>query len=1375
MMGRTADPLSMDDKLHIDQVCLGFEAAWKQADVPPSLDACLQGVGEPERSELLRQLLLLDLDYRLRRGQVLGREDYCRLFPRHGQTIDEAFRAAGLSLIESSQDTMKRCLGDYELLEEIGRGGMGIVYKAEQVSLRRRVALKVLPFAAALDERQLQRFRNEAQAAAQLHHTHIVPVFSIGCERGVHYYAMQYIEGRPLTEVIRELHCLADRKSTDERPGDRPVSAVTSGLASGRWLPAEPQAPGSSVAALARSGNSTGSDGGSGPGELSSSSPPRGGAFFRSAADLGLQAAEALHHAHDAGIVHRDIKPSNLLLDVRGHLWITDFGLALVQTDATLTMAGDLLGTIRYMSPEQALARRVPLDHRTDIYSLGVTMYELLALRPAFPGRDRQELLHQIAFEDPRPLRKVNPRIPRELATIVGKAVAKSPSERYSTAQDMADDLRRFLEDKPIQARPPTVMDRVTKWARRHRPLAVSAAVLLVLAVVGLTVSTVLVAREQRRTEAALTRAQIGFQAADAQQARAEANYERARQAVEQMTRLAEEQLAHTPRMVEVRGALLEESLQFYQGFLQERGKDPAVRYEAARAYTRAGEINALLGRGKQAEASYTQAITIFGQLTADFPKEPGYRVELAKSCGLLGKFRWTQARAQEGEAPCRRALTIWEALITEFPDHPDYRSRSGIVLNDLGIIMAETGRGEEAERYYRQSLAVLEELSAGFPDQPEYRSELARAHNNLGIGLTGAQKESAFRQAVALQEKLAAEFPADPKYKESLALYLRNLGDTLRGSGRSQEAEELYPRAVALQEELTSDFPSVPRYWQRLLQTRQGLAQLLSDQKRLEEAEKMYRQALVTLEKLSAEFPSVPEYRDKAAASYQMLGELRRLEPVVGPPKAEASVRRAIALREELAAAFPARPSYRAGLAESYRSLGGVLLKLQQYQSAEEAGRQSVDMYAALAAEFPETSWYRNEQAMTLRSVAAALKAAQKYQEAEAAYRQSVDMCAALAAEFPRVAGYRHEHAWGWCILGDTLMRSQRYQEAEAAFRQSLPIWQGLIGEFPDAPPDLYRGALASCYKRLGWALEGLQRHREAEQALRQCLQMRRALAAETRTADFRRGVSYARFMLDLLLRRHGRAAEVADEQPEEWEPWKGLHGLKVERLPLTARRLDQVRIDGSLDEWAGVSPHVTADQERVRDYPQAWTGPEDCSFTTRIAYDAENLYLAIDVTDDKLVPPYGEFFYHDGIEVFWDPRDPRTGDPAFGGPCRQLQIPLPAAGQPMRGSVPHDSGCAYTTLDWTQGRYRSPTSLASAIGAAWRPRDGGYVVELAIPFEAIGEQFTPSPGAVLPLTVMVSDRDDEAKDAPTSCLVLSGHSHANWDTSTYALITFQ
>src|SRR5262249_27897334 len=311
--------------------------------------------------------------------------------------------------------------------------------------------------------------------------------------------------------------------------------------------------------------------------QLSTRRSARPADFCRTVVRLVAQAAEGLEYAHGVGVVHRDIKPANLLVDARGNVWITDFGLAQFHADAALTQSGDLLGTLRYMSPEQAGGPRGLLDHRTDVYALWATLYELLTLRPIFDGADRQTLLHQILHEEPRPPRSLDRSVPPELETVVLKAVAKAPAERYATARDFADDLHRFLRDEPILARRPTAVQRARKWLRRHPSVLAAGAVLLVVLAGVSVVSAVLIRgayeRERRRAEQAEERFQLALRAVD------------------ELIQVSEQELVDKPGMEMLRKRLLESALISYQDLIAQRGDDPGAQAELAVTHQRVQKI----------------------------------------------------------------------------------------------------------------------------------------------------------------------------------------------------------------------------------------------------------------------------------------------------------------------------------------------------------------------------------------------------------------------------------------------------------------------------------------------------------------------------------------------------------------------------------------------------------------------------------------------------------------------------------------------------------------------------------------------------------------------------------------------------------------
>jgi eukaryotic-like serine/threonine-protein kinase len=497
--------------------------------------------GTSEDLELVERLAE-EFAERFRCGQRPSIREYADRYPEHAQIIRDTFEALALmeNLAPGSEDllgsawrddpavvsgTSLKQLGDYRIIREVGRGGMGIVYEAEQVSLGRHVALKVLSKERFRNAKHRLRFEREARAAAKLHHTNIVPVFGVGEDDGLGYYVMQFIQGLALDQVIHELkrikadsdapNAASDRGALRVNRRDLSAADVAHALMSGTLQPLVAEAEDGSnnqpdadvtlefqsgasspAAAVTQASPVTGrlSDAFS----ISDSLPglPNAGSvsehtatrqtYWESVARLGMQVASALAYAHGQGVLHRDIKPANLLLDTHGTVWVTDFGLAKLEDDRNLTQTGDVLGTLRYMAPETLQGN---FDPRSEIYALGLTLYELLALRPAFDQTSRNPLIDQVSHARVEPLGTRNPEIPRDLVTIVHKTLELDPSHRYPTAEELAGDLQRFINDEPIRARRVSVRERVGRWARRNRGLAAAlsavALLLLVLNIAG--------------------------------------------------------------------------------------------------------------------------------------------------------------------------------------------------------------------------------------------------------------------------------------------------------------------------------------------------------------------------------------------------------------------------------------------------------------------------------------------------------------------------------------------------------------------------------------------------------------------------------------------------------------------------------------------------------------------------------------------------------------------------------------------------------------------------------------------------------------------------------------------------------------------------
>jgi len=745
--------------------------------------------------------------------------------------------AARMRFIQSAAEAPAdpRQVGEYRILREIGRGGMGIVYEAHQHSLNRQVALKMLPFGAVLDPRKIARFRNEAQAAAQLHHPHIVPVFAVGQEQGVYYYAMQFIDGQSLSQIIDEMRehdvNLAERST-------RGVTGVTRPM--GR----------ESAETLSRS---RGADD-----------------FYRTVARLGRQAAEAIEHAHQFGIIHRDIKPSNLMIDNLGQLWITDFGLARMQSDVGVTRTGDLIGTLRYMSPEQASGQSALIDPRTDVYSLGVTLYELLAGEPAFGDDDRQTLLKRVIHDEPTPLRKLNRTVPVDLETIVMTAMAKSRDDRYSSAQALAEDLERFLADKPALARRPTVADRTARWARRHRPLVTVAAAALVCLTLVSAVGLGLLVREQARTKAALAQAELNALRARSSFERAEKHFRQARVVVDQFGAGLVDRLAEIPGAEPVRRQLLVDTLQYYRAFVAEAAGDPALRHDLAIAHFKSGVLVARLGAVADAVAEYQAAQQILSELAAANPTSAELESQLALAHNNLGLLLAARGDAPAARAEYEKAIRIKRRLADAHPMEGSYASQLAESQANLGMLLSELGEGPQAEVALRSAVENLRPLAERPDAEAKYVRNLAIASNNLSYVLRCEEPKAAerwVREAVTLLRELSTRYPAHTGYHDDLALCYNNLAAIALSQDRPLEAIPWHSQSISLQEQLVRKSPAVVRHRSELATSLNNLGVAYCRVDRAAEADEAFGRARELLGTLVDDYPDVPAYRNSLAA----------------------------------------------------------------------------------------------------------------------------------------------------------------------------------------------------------------------------------------------------------------------------------------------------------------------------------------------------------------------------------------------------------------------------------------------------------------------------------------------------------------------------
>jgi serine/threonine protein kinase len=812
---------------------------------------------------------------------------------------------------EPSAEPATKRLGDYDILREIGRGGMGIVYEARQLSLNRHVALKVLPFAAMMDEKQIARFRNEAQAAAQLHHPNIVPVHAVGQERGVHYFAMQYVPGQSLEAALRELHGEAGQGGAAGSERASKSTAIAGAQASHEEALADTFAA------------------------FTTKESTRSRRYCESVARLMIQAADAIQHAHDCGVIHRDVKPSNLLLDRQGKLWVTDFGLARMQSDSGVTITGDVVGTLRYMSPEQAAGATGLVDARADVYSLGATLYEMLTLRPAHSGDNRQQMLRNIETREPPAPRSINPSIPPDLETITLRAMAKSRDDRYLSAKQLADDLRRFLEGRPTIARRPTAFDRASKWALRHRAaVLVAAGVMLAITAVSMG-AAVVIAQKKTELEHALNDAQ-------ASRTRAEESDQKARDVVNRFGSGFANELAAFPNAGPLRHQLLSETLDYYRGFIEQSAGDPRLSRELASVCVRAASIAESLGERNEAIDLCRQALVKFDELAKQSPDDLELALERARCLSALGLLL-----AGGGDVPA--ALAAYRASISEHQTLVKRRDGGESVTRSLadvhskfGLLLAQMGRKDESSPVLRSSIGLLSRLAERHPEDRKLRHDLALSYNTLSFverEVDWARAENSSRRAIALLDALSEENEADDSVQADLALCENNLGAILAHRQAWGEAAASYRRAIALQERLVRRAPAVVSYRRDLAVSWNNLGQTLDADSAASNAGKV-AEAFAEAERIVAvlveDFPDELAFRSLYGAVKN--NQAMVLEAAGDRQAALAAFEQAIAQQRVAFDRAPKVSDYREHLSKHYYNYGRALRAAGRPDKAAEA-----------------------------------------------------------------------------------------------------------------------------------------------------------------------------------------------------------------------------------------------------------------------------------------------------------------------------------------------------------------------------------------------------------------------------------------------------
>ena len=696
------------------------------------------------------------------------------LTPVAGVTARSAARAA------PDTGPFPRPFGEYELLGELARGGMGVVYRARQHHPPRPVAIKVIMPGQDLAPRSVNRFLTEAKAAGQLDHPAIVPLYQLGEHEGQLFFSMPLLEGGSLHELCRQ----------------QPVAE-------------------------------------------------------RRAAELVSAVAAAVHHAHQHGIIHRDLKPANILLDASGQPRVADFGLAKIEEEegAEPTTACVVLGTPSYMAPEQATTGRGSVNRAVDIYALGAVLYFLLTGRPPFWAASATETVRQVIYEEPVPLRRLNADLSRDMETICLKCLQKEPERRYASAQALAEDLGRWLEGRPILARPVGTLERAVRWCRREPLAAGLGGAFLASLVVGSGVSTHLALRARAGERAAL-------ESAD----RAETSYRMARAALEKCMKLKDDPLLKRGEGQRLQIQLGTAEKEFYEQFVTLHGGRPEFDQERAAALVELARACQTLGAAGESIAHFEEAVALRQSLINRAPDDRAARLAWASTEGELAWTYMRKGRYPDAEHAFERAidaLTRWRASSPAAEAGPYALELAKALRNRCEVYVLENRR-EDAERSVRAALAALEPLRA---DDPQGLSTLAAIQSSLCRMLFAAERNAEAldlaRASVASLERLVALQPDNSDHQNNLSIALDQVASLQVRLKQIDAAVPIAGRAAALAEKLVESHPARTDYRRQLVGSLSLRAYLLETQGHGDEA----RALSIRVTQLMAQLPSGAEF----------------------------------------------------------------------------------------------------------------------------------------------------------------------------------------------------------------------------------------------------------------------------------------------------------------------------------------------------------------------------------------------------------------------------------------------------------------------------------------------------------------------------------